>query len=403
MSIAAVSRATAADLAVAASDLRIEQRDDAGYHLFVRAKPGIGSVLLVETTKDPGGVADNYAYRAEAWNPVNGDERRILNGAFIDPKSGIWSLIDSTPEPDAEFGSAFHVFIPWVVAYGYSWSRNGREFIADGTFVNIRTFPKPYADYSDGFLDNPYRISVTQKPFPRPEPIVAPAVEPPPTVVEPPAPASVPKPAPAPAPKPEPKPKPEPPDTSIYMPETLRSFESIAKSGKGTVSYSLGEADIVPTLERILDAVEGDSLDLVICLDTTDSMADDIEAVKTSLPEMVAARTARFSSFRLGLVLYKDYFEDYVVKRLDFTRDVAAFTQAVTRVRVAGGRDIPEAVYEALYEALVGYDWSAEAKLVVLIGDAPAHPLPRGKIDKAMVDRKSAETGVSIDVIILPH
>lgn len=397
LSLAAVSPATAADLAVAASDLRIEQRDDAGYHLFVRAKPGIGSVLLVETTKDPGGVADNYAYRAETWNPVNGDEKRILNGAFIDPKSGIWSLIDSTPEPDAEFGSAFHVFIPWVVAYGYSWSRNGREFIADGTFVNIRTFPKPYADYSDGFLDNPYRISVTQKPFPRPEPIVVPAVEPPPTVVEPPAP----KPAPAPAPKPEPKL--EPPDTSIYMPETLRSFESIAKSGKGTVSYSLGEADIVPTLERILDAVEGDSLDLVICLDTTDSMADDIEAVKTSLPEMVKARTARFSSFRLGLVLYKDYFEDYVVKRLEFTRDVATFTQAVTRVRVAGGRDIPEAVYEALYEALVGYDWSADARLIVLIGDAPAHPLPRGKIDKAMVDRKSAETGVSIDVIILPH
>jgi hypothetical protein len=387
LAITAVPRAFAADLSVASSDLRIEQRGDAGYHLFVRAKPGIGSVLLVETTKDPGGVADNYAYRAEAWNPVNGDEKRLLNGVFMDPKSGIRSLIDSTPEPDAEFGSAFHVFIPWVVSYGYPWSRNGREFIADGTFVNIRAFARPYADYSGGFLDNPYRISVTQKPFPRPEPKVVPAIEPPPPIVEPPA----------------LEPAPVPPDTSIYMPEALRSFESIAKSGKGTVSYSLGEADIVPTLERILDAVEGDSLDLVICLDTTDSMADDIEAVKTSLPEMVKAKTARFASFRLGLVLYKDYFEDYVVKRFEFTDDVDAFTRAVTKVRVAGGRDIPEAVYEALYEALVGYDWFAESKLIVLVGDAPAHPLPRGKIDKAMVDGKSSELGVSIDVIILPH
>ena len=381
-------------LAIAPTDLRIEQRSDGGYHLFIRADPGLGSVLLVETTKDPSGKSDNYAYRAEIWNSVNGDEKRLLDGAFIDPKRGLWSLIDSTPEPDAQFGKAYHVFIPWVVAFGYAWTRNGQEFIADGTFINIRAFSKPYADYTGTFLDNPYRISVTQKPFPRPAPVVRPAVEPPAVVM------AVPEPEPAPEPEPEPEPE---PDTSIYMPETLRSFESIAKSGKGTVSYSLGEADIVPTLARILDQIEGDTLDLVICLDTTDSMADDIEAVKLSLPAMVKEKTARFASFRLGLVLYKDYFEDYVVKRIEFTTDVGAFTQAVTRVRVAGGRDIPEAVYEALYESLVGYLWSADARLVVLIGDAPAHPLPRGKIDRAMVERKSAELGVSIDVIILPH
>ncbi|PKL09703.1 MAG: hypothetical protein CVV51_02355, partial [Spirochaetae bacterium HGW-Spirochaetae-7] len=121
--VSAVAWVVADDLAVAATDLRIEQRDDGGYHLFIRAKSGIGSVLLVESTKDPGGVADNYAYRAELWNPVNGDEKRLLNGAFIDPRAGLWSLIDSTPEADAQLGSAFHVFIPWVVAYGYSWSR----------------------------------------------------------------------------------------------------------------------------------------------------------------------------------------------------------------------------------------------------------------------------------------
>jgi len=383
--LSAAVRVQAQDLGITSSDLRIEQESDGGYHLYVRARPGIACVLLVESTKDPGGAADNYAYRAELWNPVNGDEKRLLNGLFIDPKSGVFSLVDSSPEPDAQFGKAFHVFIPWVVAYGYPWSRNGREFISDGTFVNIRAFAKPYADYTGPFLDNPYRISVTQKPFPRPAPREIPSIEPPPAIVEAP-----------PAPEPE-------PDTSIYMPETLKSFESIAKSGKGTISYSLGEADIVPVFARILDQVEGDELDLVICLDTTDSMADDIDAVKTSLPAMVRDKTSRFSAFRLGLVLYKDYFEDYVVKRFEFTKDVASFTTAVSRVRVAGGRDIPEAVYEALYEALTGYAWSAKNRMIVLIGDAPAHPLPRGRIDKAMVDREAGALGVSIQVIILPH
>ena len=89
------------DLVVAAGDLRIEQRNDAGYHLFIRARPGLRSVLLVESTKDPVGAADNYAYRAETWNDVNGDEKRLLNGAFIPAASKIYSLVDSTPEPDA--------------------------------------------------------------------------------------------------------------------------------------------------------------------------------------------------------------------------------------------------------------------------------------------------------------
>ncbi len=118
---------------------------------------------------------------------------------------------------------------------------------------------------------------------------------------------------------------------------------------------------------------------------------------------MVREKTARFSAFRLGLVLYKDYFEDYVVKRFEFTKDVGSFTNAVSRVRVAGGRDIPEAVYEALHEALSGYAWSAKNRMIVLIGDAPAHPLPRGRVDKATVDREAAALEVSIQVIILPH
>lgn len=370
------------DLVVAAGDLRIEQRNDAGYHLFIKARPGLGSVLLVESTKDPAGAADNYAYRAETWNQVNGDEKRLLNGAFIAPASKVYSLVDSTPEPDALFGSAYHIFIPWVVAYGYAWSRNGREFIADGTFINIRAFAKPYADYTGPYHDNPYRIAVTQKPFPRPEP----AVEPP--KVEP--------------PRVEP-PRVEPPDTSMYMPETLKAFESIASSGRGTVSYSTGEADIVPVLAHILDGIDGDELDMVICLDTTDSMSDDIDAVKATLPVMIKEKTARFSSFRLGLVLYKDYFEDYVVKRMEFTRDIAVFGDAVARIRVAGGRDIPEAIFEALYEALTGYDWSAQNRMIILIGDAPPHPIPRGKIDQSMVDAKSAVLGITVNVIILPH
>ncbi|MDR0642241.1 MAG: hypothetical protein LBG07_07265, partial [Treponema sp.] len=56
--------AGAQNLDISAGDLRIEQRVDGGFHLFIRKKPDISSVLLVESTKDPRMREDNYAYRA---------------------------------------------------------------------------------------------------------------------------------------------------------------------------------------------------------------------------------------------------------------------------------------------------------------------------------------------------
>ena len=89
--------AAAQDLGIQPLDLRIEQRGDGGYHLYIRAKPGVGSILLTETTVDPARQADNYAYRSPVWNAVNGDERRILDGAFLPTGNNLFFLIDSTP------------------------------------------------------------------------------------------------------------------------------------------------------------------------------------------------------------------------------------------------------------------------------------------------------------------
>ena len=47
----------------------------------------------------------------------------MLNGEFLDPEKKLYSLIDSTPEPHDVLGSAFRIFIPYIVKYGYDWSR----------------------------------------------------------------------------------------------------------------------------------------------------------------------------------------------------------------------------------------------------------------------------------------
>jgi len=65
---------SALDLGIGKDDVCIIQSPEGGYHLYIRKKADIQSVLLTETTRDPSQRSDNYAYRAPAWNAVNGDE-----------------------------------------------------------------------------------------------------------------------------------------------------------------------------------------------------------------------------------------------------------------------------------------------------------------------------------------
>lgn len=365
---------TAQDLAVTGEDLRIIQGTDGGYHLYVRKKAGIASVLLTESTRDPALKAANYAYRAPEWNPVNGDEKRLLDGAFIPPSAKIWSLIDSTPEKDTPLGEAFHIFIPWVVAWGYDWGRHGETQVLDGTYLNIRAFAKPYGDYSGAFMDNPFRLRVTQKPIVRP--------------AAPPAPE-----------KPE-----EPPAETVYMKDTVETFSALAEATDGRVKYARGPDDIVPLIRELLVPPGDKGLDLTFVIDATESMMDDTERVRELLEPLLAEVLPAYPSWRIALVLYKDYFEDFLVKTAcPFTSSLAVFRKALGGYRVQGGRDIPEAVYEALDGALA-LPWNGESdKRIVLIGDAPPHPKPRGKVSKESVFAKAAEKGVALDVIILPH
>ncbi len=411
-------------LALGPGDLRIEQRSDAGYHLFIRAKKGLGSVLLTESTKDPERKTDSFAYRAVKKNAFNGDERRILNGEFISATSNQYFLMDSSPEPDPEFGSAYHVFIPWVVVWGYSWSRSGEVFLHDGTFVNIRAFAKPYADYAGAFADNPYVIRVTQAasasaatPAAAAKPAAQAAVPAPQAAAPAPA-AATGKPAPqaaAPAPSaaaPAPAASTAKPAAAVvparflesapkgnFMPETVEAFTRIVGSS-GSLAYASKGSEVPEAILRLLRPYKGSSLDLVLCLDATESMGAAIEAIKARLPGLLARSSGDFPGLRVGVVAYKDYFEEYLYKRFDFSRDLAVLSANLSQLRSGGGRDTPEAVYEALYSALSEFAWSSERRLVILVGDAPPHPLPRGSIDRALVEETASASGILLDAVV---
>ena len=352
-----------------------------GYHLFVRKLPQVESIMLVETTKDPAGKNDSYAYRALEYNKINGDEIRFLNGKKLESEYSKFSLIDSTPEPDEQFGSAFHIYIPKQMEYGYPWSRNGKITIDKGTFINIRSFEKKYADYTGGYYDNAYMFDLGEKIPVRKEQ------------------------------KSEPKPEKEeiPILTDDYNPVASAKFSEISDF----MTYSKGPDTIV---EDIMDALNKlnpkDEADVVFAIDATGSMKDDIEQLRKEwVPNLIAAMKD-FKDIRLGLLLYRDYgdnfkFRNLPVKFFDFTDDLAVFSKNLNSFKINGkeGGDIPEAVYEALYASLEFYGWRPSAqKKIILIGDAEPHPTPRGtkKYTKNLVQKIAQEKQIQIEAIITP-
>ncbi len=348
----------AQDLTIGPADVRIEQSIEGGYFLYIRKKPDIESVLLTESTEDPNRNVATYALRNPDYHPENGNEKRILDGELLD--DDLYSLIDSTPMDDERFDRAFRIYIPYMVEYGYSWTRSGEIMILDGAYLSVRAFSKKYADYSGSFKDNPFILRVTQKPL-------------------------------------------EGPPDGNYMPDTVNEFTVIAAETDGKHYYSPGEEDLVDQIVSIIEQKEEGALDLVLALDTTLSMQNDVPFLKKELVPLLRERTNRFSRIRIGMVFYRDYMEEYLTKTFDFEENLDFVQKAVDSIHVQGGRDLPEAVYEALYASVMQFPWESENRMVILVGDAPPHPKPRGSVTKELVYEEAKKRNVEINTIILPQ
>jgi hypothetical protein len=131
-------------------------------------------------------------------------------------------------------------------------------------------------------------------------------------------------------------------------------------------------------------------------------MKDDVGFIRESLVPLVRNRVEGFESFRIGMILYRDYKEAYLTRAYPFTGNLDGLQDELNRVTVSGGRDLPEAVNEGLYAALTEFDWTAPERMIIQVGDAPAHDEPRGAITAEMVGSEALRLGVSIYPIRLP-
>ncbi|HEX9931794.1 MAG TPA: VWA domain-containing protein, partial [Allosphingosinicella sp.] len=172
--------------------------------------------------------------------------------------------------------------------------------------------------------------------------------------------------------------------TAVFFPDVDRLGGSVrvevAKEGRRD-----GGNRLVPVAGRSADqrhrvrlpagAQAARRFDLFLAVDTTGSMGDELEFVKSELRAILGdiGRAHPGLDIRVGLLVYRDEGDEYVTRTFPFTSRVEDIQSGVRAQRVAGGGDMPEAMDEALARA-VSQDWRPDAvRALILVADAPPH------------------------------
>ena len=148
-----------------------------------------------------------------------------------------------------------------------------------------------------------------------------------------------------------------------------------AKSVKRTLTEKLimNGGEIVVDLKTDRQPIE--SLDLLLTIDATGSMGDEMRYLQSELKAIIDRVEAANPGIdiRIGLVVYRDKGDAYIVREIPFTDDLEDFRRSLGKQTANGGGDTPEAMHMAM-QAGLEMDWRKDAlKINLLVADAPPH------------------------------
>ena len=173
------------------------------------------------------------------------------------------------------------------------------------------------------------------------------------------------------------------------------------RQARARTEWGAPSGDLTVVLPGATAPQEPIRLDVLFLVDTTGSMSDEIDRIKTTLLQVTDRLRELKQAFdlRYAAVLYRDLGDEYVTRACPFTGDIAAFSEALQSVRADAGGDEPESVNQGLAEA-VRLDWrDGAAKVAFLIGDAPPHMDYQGDIRYGASLQAALERGIRIHAV----
>lgn len=171
-------------------------------------------------------------------------------------------------------------------------------------------------------------------------------------------------------------------------------------TGTGSFDCAKQQGDWVITLDGQAPAPTRD-LQVLFMLDATGSMDGEIDRLRATIDSIAArihetqGQDARVS---FGLVAYRDRGDDWVVRKKDFTDDLAAFERTLDLIEADGGGDYPEDVEAALSTAMKELSWADEdaVRLTFMVADAPPQVRYKDSVPYTASALKAACKGVKL-------
>lgn len=140
-----------------------------------------------------------------------------------------------------------------------------------------------------------------------------------------------------------------------------------------TLSEKQLETGATISFDISADRQKVDELDLLLTLDATGSMTDEMAYLQTELLSILdrVSRANDGVDIQAGLIVYRDIGDEYVTRTFDFTDKPEDFYTNLMAQSADGGGDRPEAMQIALQEGL-DFSWREDAvKVNLLVADAP--------------------------------
>ena len=146
------------------------------------------------------------------------------------------------------------------------------------------------------------------------------------------------------------------------------------------------------------------SLDLMLVVDTTGSMADELSYLQAELESVITRAVSDNGNIpvRLSVNFYRDDGDEYVVRDFPFTEDISGAIADLKAQAADGGGDMPEKVNAALDNAINSHDWNENStKLLFIILDAPPHSEDAKAVEEMnALTEQAAEKGIRIIPIL---
>jgi hypothetical protein len=196
-------------------------------------------------------------------------------------------------------------------------------------------------------------------------------------------------------------------DKDIFDSATTEKFYELTRSTEGDLKLLVNSKLITTEIVNILKSNATDNADLLVLIDKTGSMADDIVNIKEGLNQIIDVLKT-FKNIRLAIALYGDKNEDGPdwFSFRNFETNYTTAKEFIGGIQVTGGGDYPESVYEGFFSACDQNFWrSADKRMIILIGDAPPLEKPLSNYGVTDLIKKANENSIKMNfypIVVTP-